>query len=205
MALAAGLVVAGLVSSAGGDEDPPWQVLDSLRQSLESSSQTAVFTQHYHPAGFSTGDVEGGTLYLSLPSCVRWDYTEPDTKSFLLCDTTIHTWVEGDPAGRRFELGDSDEPGIDLLRLQRDDLRVRYRARIADSAAATTSVVLTPISADHPVREARLEIDGVHSRLLALEYEDRDGNLSRFEIEDFRPLADDSRFTPPAEVEWLDR
>ncbi len=177
----------------------------SLRGNLGAGTLRAEFVQTYKPAGFTTGDRETGDLYLSLPDCVRWDYEEPYPKTFLLCQNTIHTWNPGDQAGRRFLLVDSDEPGIDLLRLRIDDLRLRYDAHVEMKPDGSLEVILSPRVSDSTIAEARLTMDAAREVLSALTYRDQEGNLSRFEITDYAPSDDADRFEPPADLEWLDQ
>lgn len=183
----------------------PWSVLEELRGNLGARTLKAGFVQTYRPAGFTIGDRETGDLYLSLPDCVRWDYAEPYPKTFLLCQTTIHTWNPGDQAGRRFHLVDSDEPGIDLLRLRIEDLRLRYDANVEVKPEGILEIILSPRLADSTIAEARLTMDADRQLLSTLSYRDREGNLSRFEITDYLPADDADRFQPPADLDWLDQ
>ena len=182
----------------------PWELLGALRGNLAANPQQADFVQEYRPAGFSSGDRESGDLYLAIPECVRWDYREPYPKSFLLCGTEIHTWNPGDSAGRRFTFSDSDEPGLDLLRLRLEELQQRYGAQIEIDQQESIVVVLTPRAESFAIAEARLTIDLLATRLLGLSYSDQEGNISRFEISGYQPLSTREKFEPPAGVEWLE-
>ena len=207
--LAASLAVLAVlctVSTAAGTEDSldPWQVLDTLRGNLSATPQKASFVQEYRPAGFSSGDRERGDLYLAIPECIRWDYLEPYPKSFLLCETVIHAWNPGEGAGRRFTFSDSDEPGIDLLRLQLEQLQQRYSAQLEKDQQESVVVVLSPRSESFAIAEARLTIDGPAEHLIGLSYIDREGNTSRFEISDYQPLSERAVFEPPTGLEWME-
>lgn len=186
------------------DTHDAWRLLDTLRGNLSATSQRASFVQEYQPAGFSSGDRESGDLYLAIPECVRWDYLEPYPKSFLLCDTEIHAWNPGDGAGRRFTFIDSDEPGIDLLRLRLEELQQRYSAQLENDQRESIVVVLSPRSESVAIAEARLTIDLPAEHLLGLAYTDREGNVSRFEISGYQPLSERAVFEPPAGLEWID-
>ena len=199
------VVCAVTAPSQAAEAQDPWSLLGELRDNLGGGSQQASFVQIYRPAGFTTGDRETGHLYLSLPDCVRWDYEDPYPKTFLLCRDTIHTWNPGDQAGRRFLLVDSDEPGIDLLRLQIDDLRLRYEARTEKGEDGSLQVILSPHVPSPAIAEARLTIEPSRQVLSILSYRDQEGNTSRFEITDYEPHEDASYFEPPADLEWLDQ
>ena len=185
--------------------DDPWLLLGQLRENLSATPQKARFVQEYLPAGFNTGDRETGVLYLAIPRCVRWDYLDPYPKSFLLCDTEIHTWNPADSAGRRFEFSDSDETGIDLLRLRLEELQSRYHARLEIGDQNSIIVVLSPVNADFVLTEARLRVDAPGQRLLGLSYSDQEGNTSRFEISGYEALADEAVFEPPTGLEWIEK
>lgn len=203
MALLA-ILGATLSSAFAAEAVDPWELLGKLRGNLAATPQQAAFVQEYRPAGFSSGDREGGDLYLAIPECVRWDYREPYPKSFLLCGTEIHTWNPGDRAGRRFTFSDSDEPGLDLLRLRLEELQQRYDAQVEINQQESIVVVLTPLSASFAIAEARLTIDPLATHLLGLSYRDQDGNISRFEISEYQSLPAGEIFEPPAELEWIE-
>lgn len=193
------------VSSQAAEPHDPWRVLGELRDNLGARPLQASFVQTFQPAGFTTGDRETGHLYLSLPECVRWDYEEPFPKTFLLCESTIHTWNPGDQAGRRFLLADSDEPGIDLLRLQIDDLRQRYDATIEEGEDGSLQVILSPLAEDPTIAEARVTMDKQRRLLSTLFYRDLEGNASRFEITGYESFEETDRFEPPTDLDWLDQ
>lgn len=191
---------------ASAAESPDaWSVLRELRDNLAAEPKTAEFVQIFQPAGFTTGDKESGHLYLSLPGCARWDYDEPFPKVFLLCEDTIHTWNPGEQAGRRYQLTNSDEPGIDLLRLETEILRSRYDARLEADQEGSLQVVLTPRNAGQSLVEAEISMDLQRQFLLSLSYRDLEGNASRFEIGDYESLDPMGLFEPPSDLEWLDQ
>jgi len=61
-------------------------------------------------------------------TCLRWDYTAPYPKSFLICGGVLHAWNEEDKTGRRYRVDRKKEPGLDLRLLGVDELRERYLA-----------------------------------------------------------------------------
>lgn len=205
----------GLVVPSSGDEAGSWQVLTAVRSSLVDAGPTrADFTQTFIPAGFSSGDVESGTLSLDLPACLRWDYTEPYAKAFLLCDDTAYLWNPGDPTGRRYTVDREREPGLDLVLLSVDQLRQRYRieseAPPGDASRLIVRLVPRQGSAEQgpsEITEARLEIDRETDRVVGLAYTDDEGNETRFEIDDYRSLGKSeapSPFVPPSDLEWTE-
>lgn len=199
------LIALQCTAGAAAELDDPWQLLGEVRREMSASPQAADFVQEYLPAGFSAGDREKGLLYLAIPECARWDYLEPYPKSFLLCGSEILTWNKGESAGRRFQFSDTEEPGIDLLRLRLDELRQRYRARLEAGTEGSVVVILVPRTEDFALAEARLEVDRSERTLIGVSYSDQLGNESRFEIGDYRDLSDTTVFDPPADLEWMEQ
>jgi outer membrane lipoprotein-sorting protein len=184
----------------------PWATLKSVRQSLVDAGPTgANFVQTFTAAGFSSGDQESGRLALSLPDCMRWDYTTPFPKSFLLCGGTVHAWNEGDQTGHRYRVDRKKEPGLDLLLLGVDELKSRYQATAKAVADAKVEIALVPKKKDiAELADATLTVDPASRRVVAVAYHDREGNLTRFEITGYQDLARQGSFSPPSTVRWVD-
>lgn len=195
------LTVFGAETKPG--EDYPWKALAGVRQSLVEAGPTeASFTQTYVPAGFSSGEKETGRLFLELPDCMRWEYRDPYPKSFLLCGGVAHSWNPEDKTGRRYRIDRRNEPGLDLLLLGLDDLKVRYNAQAKSVAAGRIEVTLIPKESLAELADAALTVDPVKQRLVAVTYHDREGNLTRFEIKNYRDLPRRGQFSPPQGIRW---
>ena len=194
--------LAGAVSASAQGSDP-WRVLAGVRESLVEAGPTgATFTQTYIPAGFSSGEKESGRLALALPDCLRWDYQEPYPKSFLLCGGVAHSWNPQDQTGRRYRVDRKNEPGLDLLLLGVDDLKGRYTAISQPVAAGRVEIALSPKGKIEELADATLTVDTQDQRLIAVSYHDREGNLTRFEIKDYRGIPRQGQFSPPAGIRW---
>lgn len=197
-----------LGAQAPAPDDVSWQTLAAVRESLTTAGPTrASFTQTFIPSGFSTGDQETGTLSLHLPDCLRWDYAEPYPKAFLLCGSSAHLWNSEDGTGRRYDVDRETEPGLDLILLGIEDLKERYRVATEPTEGGAGEVLtlhLTPLEESGPITGATLQVDPETNRLTGLSYTDDEGNLTRFEIEGYRPLEEDSVFSPPTDIEWTE-
>lgn len=207
-----GLALVAPAASAQDGATDPWTRLADLRRTLAGERQAASFVQTFVPANFSSGESENGTLALALPDCLRWDYSEPYPKSYLLCGDTFYAWSAEDRRGRRTSVDRQEEPGLDLLLLDGATLSERYVASVEDSAADATgsggwTLVLRPRE-DRPMTaelaRASFVVSGSPLRLVELSYEDTEGNTTRFEISDYRQLAADGAFRPPTDIEWED-
>ena len=199
-------VLALLPLGAAAQDADPWMTLKNVRQSLVDAGPTgANFVQTFTAAGFSSGDQESGRLALSLPDCMRWDYTTPFPKSFLLCGGTVHAWNEGDQTGHRYRVDRKKEPGLDLLLLGVDELKSRYQATAKADADSKVEIALIPKKKDiAELTDATLTVDPASRRVVAVAYHDREGNLTRFEITGYQDLARQGSFSPPGNLRWVD-
>jgi outer membrane lipoprotein-sorting protein len=200
--LLAFLVTATLPGAAQTQGDP-WASLDRVRDSLVAAGPSqASFTQTYVPAGFSSGETESGTLALSLPDCLRWDYREPYSKTFLLCGDVAHYWNAEDRAGRRYTVDRQNEPGLDLLLLGVEELKIRYRATQKRAENGRVAIDLVPRKRLEAVASASLLVDPEANRLVGISYRDREGNSTRFSISSYRRLDGQADFDPPRHIRF---
>jgi outer membrane lipoprotein-sorting protein len=191
-------------------EVDPWASLKTVRQSLVEAGPTgASFVQTYIPAGFTSGEKENGKLALALPDCLRWDYTAPYPKSFLICGGVLHAWNEEDKTGRRYRVDRKKEPGLDLLLLGVDELKDRYRATGKAVDGGRVEIALFPKESSpkekgktSELTDATLTVDPSTKRVTGISYHDREGNLTRFDIAGYEDLPRQGRFTPPAGIKW---
>jgi outer membrane lipoprotein-sorting protein len=215
LARAAGHPGDGAHDDPGPSADPSadgaaWRILAAVRDSLVEAGPTrASFTQTFIPAGFSSGDQERGTLSIDLPECLRWDYAEPYPKAFLLCGSSAHLWNPEDGTGRRYSVERDKEPGLDLVLLGIEELEGRYRVQseTADGdvdSGDLMSIHLTPLDPGGQITGATLRVDRRTNRLAGLSYTDDEGNLTRFEIEGYRPLDEKGVFSAPKDIEWTE-
>lgn len=195
------LAAAGLVRA----DDGAWAELEAARESLAAASPLAAnFVQTYVPAGFSTGDEESGRLFLSLPSCLRWDYEEPYPRRYLLCGQTVWIWSPGEPFGDRYLSVSREEAGLDFLLLSVERLRQRYEAVLGAGEDGSTRIELAAPSSQASFARARITLDGASRHPVRLEYTDWEGNETRFDLTLYRGLEETSLFLPPEGIEWVD-
>jgi len=202
------LLIALLAPWAAAAEEPtpdPWTVLDRLRLELAADSPLrADFVQTYTPAGFSSGDSESGRLAAALPDCLRWDYVEPYGKSFLVCGSRAWSWVDGEPRGQRVTIEARNEAGLDLLLLRADELAQRYLARVSRQRDGGLELALEPLDEDSALAAANLSVAVSGNRITALDYRDRDGNVTSFRFTNWMPLEAEGSFEPPTGIEWAE-
>lgn len=200
--MACGLLLM-LGSALPATADDPWQRLASAREALaEGGAMVARFEQSFLPAGFSAGEEESGEVAMALPDCLRWDYTDPYPKSYLICGDTVWSWNPGEAAGRKDRLDTDAAAGLDLLLLGIDRLRERYDATWVQGSPSRPRIELQPRSDDVPFREAALELDDATQHPTLLTWIDREGSRTSFRLGSFELLDDAARFVPPSGVEW---
>jgi hypothetical protein len=51
---------------------------------------------------------------------------------------------------------------------------------------------------------ARIRIEPVAKRVVGLEYTDGEGNLTRFQISEYKALEHTALFQPPQDIEWIE-
>ena len=202
--LLAAVVIAWITPSAARAVSP-WELLEKLRDGLQRSGPvTGKFVQTYIPAGFEQGDQESGFLSIWLPDCLRWNYEQPQAKSFLLCGDQVHFWNEGESGGRRYRIEPEEEPGLDLLLVEVAKLKERYVAGNEKLDDGTYEIALAlPPNVERPF-SARIRLEPVSMRVVGMEYTDEEGNLTRFEISDYQPLRHTALFQPPQGIEWTE-
>lgn len=204
LSLRVALVLAAL-APATAQAVSPWELLEKLRNNLQRSGPiTGKFKQTYIPAGFEDGDQESGYLSIWLPDCLRWNYQQPQAKSFLLCGDQVHFWNEDESGGRHYRIEPEEEPGLDLLLVEVAKLKERYVAGNAKLSDGTYEITLSlPPDAERPF-SATIRLEPVSMRVVGMEYTDEEGNLTRFEISDYQPLRHTALFKPPQGVEWTE-
>ncbi len=181
----------------------PWELLEKLREDLQRSGPiTGKFQQTYVPAGFEEGDQESGFLSIWLPDCLRWNYEQPQAKSFLLCGEEVYFWNESESGGRNYRIEPEQEPGLDLLLVEVTKLKERYVASNVKLDDGTYEITLAlPPDAERPF-SARIRLEPVSMRVVGMEYTDEEGNLTQFEISDYQQLRHTALFKPPQGIEW---
>jgi outer membrane lipoprotein carrier protein len=170
-------------------------------------SLKAQFVENYE--GMGRARTESGTLLLLKPSRMRWDYTNPAGKLFLLDGKYAWFYSKGDPQVQRIgakQLDDLRSPLRFLLGHTQLEKEVDH---LAVTPAANGAFVLAGIPHGQEKRIQRLALtvtsDGV---ITAIEIQETDGAETRFTFTDEQPNAPippaTFRFTPPDGVPVVD-
>lgn len=155
------------VPAAGAPPAAPDAIAALLRKSEAryrgSGSFRAAFRQSFESASFGADDEAHGTIHVSPPRRMLWDYAEPKGQRGVLDGDT---WWFVVPEDREVQVRQAqpgeDSPLSDLL-AGRSDLLKLFAARPPDSAAPTVPgrvlVELWPRSTRDDIEWLRLEID----------------------------------------------
>jgi outer membrane lipoprotein carrier protein len=170
-------------------------------------SLKAGFTESYEGLGMRR--TESGTLLMMKPGRMKWDYSEPAGKLFLLDGTYAWYYSQGDSQVQRIrarQLNDLRSPLRFLLgrtKLEKELSNLTLRP-VANGQFALTG---QPIGQEKRVARLTLTVtaDGT---ITGIEMEEADGALTRFTFtgeEHNVPIpAGTFRFTPPKDVPVVD-
>ncbi len=206
--LAAALFVSPLFCAGQGAPPSVHEVAQRVdRHYNQLHSLKAGFTESYEGMGMSR--TESGTLLLLKPGRMKWEYSSPAGKLFLLDGKYAWFYTQGDPQVQRIpakQLDDLRSPLRFLLghtQLEKEINGLRL------AAAANGRYTLTGQPKGQEQRISRLTLtvtaDGA---ITGIEIEEVDGALTRFTFTAEEPNAAVSaaafRFTPPAGVPVVD-
>ncbi len=170
-------------------------------------SLRAGFTESYEGMGVHRS--ESGTLLLSKPGRMRWDYTSPAGKLFLLDGKYAWSYAHGAAQVQRIpakKLDDLRSPLSFLLGHTQIEKELT-NLQLAPGKGGSYLLTGQPKGKQDRVREVRLAVTATGT-ITALDIEEQDGALTRFVFTNEQtnvPIPDNSfRFTPPPGVPVVD-
>ncbi len=165
---------------------------------------TARFEQRYRSGTLGRELVERGTLAIRRPGRMRWEYREPERKTFVSDGRTFYFYV---PADRQVIVRQtSGERGLTARLLSGEGgLVSQFEVGLeASPGPGLQRLRLVPREPDPDVERVYLDVDA-RARIVGLELFDAQGNRSRFRFEDLEEnvgLGEGQfRFEVPAGVE----
>ncbi|MGD0893450.1 MAG: outer membrane lipoprotein carrier protein LolA [Terracidiphilus sp.] len=170
-------------------------------------SLKAGFTEHY--AGLGLDRTESGTLLLLKPGRMKWDYSQPAGKLFLLDGKYAWFYSKGDPQVQRIPAKQLDDMRSPLRFLLGHTELEKEMNNLTLAAAAGGEFTLTGIPKGQEKRVTRLSLtvtaDGT---ITGIEIEETDGALTQFhftgEVPNAPVPADTFRFSAPPGVPVVD-
>lgn len=195
--------------SAGSAQQPSAHELAQRvdRRYNQLHSLKAQFTESYE--GLGRVRAESGTLLLSKPGRMRWDYTNPSGKLFLLDGKYAWFYSKGAPQVQRISAKEVDDLRTPLRFLLGHTQLEKEIDHLTVKPGANGLLTLTGVPHGQEKRVQSLSLtvtpDGA---ITAIEILETDGALTRFtftgEQQNLAIPADTFRFTPPAGVPVVD-
>ncbi|MGA7343895.1 MAG: outer membrane lipoprotein carrier protein LolA [Terracidiphilus sp.] len=173
-------------------------------------SLTANFQESYEGLGMKR--VESGTLLVSKPGRMKWEYGSPAGKLFLLDGKYAWFYTPGNPQVQRIpakELDDLRSPLRFLLGHTELEKELSGLHEAPGAAGSGEKVLIgQPKGQEKRVSRVTLAIDPATYAIAAMEIDETDGAITRFTFTDQKPdvpmPADTFRFRAPAGVEVVD-
>ena len=170
-------------------------------------SLKAGFTETY--VGLGMHRQESGTLLLSKPGRMRWDYTSPPGKLFLLDGKYAWFYTQGDAQVQRIEAKKLDDLRSPLRFLLGHTEIEKELTHLTLKPAANGQFTLTGEPKGQEKRIPRLSVTVTREgAITAIEIEEVDGAITSFAFSNEEPNAaapkDAFRFIPPKNVPVID-
>ena len=145
---------------------------------------TARFVQTYRSGLIGREIVERGVVSIKRPGRMRWEYREPEKKTFVSDGKTFYFYI---PADRQVVVRDqAGDRGVPALLLSgQGNLLEQFEAAIEAGPAGLTRLRLVPRKPDPEIQKVFVDVDEA-ARIHAIHVFDSQGNLSRFDFADIR-------------------
>lgn len=160
------------------------------------------FTETYQGMGMKR--VESGTLLLEKPGRMRWDYSKPAGKVFVIDQKYGYSYTPGDAQAERYpakQLQDFRSPLRFLLGHTRIEKELTDLTLIPEGAEYRLRGI--PKGMERRVAEVTLTVTA-QGRIDALEWKETDGAITEFQLTNELPnpalAADTFSFQPPPGV-----
>jgi outer membrane lipoprotein carrier protein len=166
---------------------------------------TARFVQTYRSGAIGREVVEKGELSIKPPGRMRWEYREPEKKTFVSDGKASYFYVPADKQVIRREQADSRDLPAMLLSGHADILST-FEAALETAPSGRQRLRLTPKKAEPEIEHLYVDVDE-QARIHAILVVDAQGNRSQFVFDDIREnvgLSDRLfRFEVPRGVEVI--
>lgn len=179
-----------------------WRSLEKMRHQLTRVGPLAAeMTQHWIPSGFEQdpGEFERGRFRVALPHCLRWDYTTPFDRSYLLAGRELWSWTEATGRGDQVVLPPDQAWFAELLLAPLESLRTRLRAEVRPGKPARLRVSPRPREVDAITIE--IELDG-RDLPVSVSWTDAEGNRTVFRFTAWNRDPDPDLCRPPLGIDW---
>lgn len=166
----------------------------------------ANFTHRFTAKGFRNSQVEHGTVVFGTLPRMKWSYTSPEKKLFVFDGSTSWFYVPGDRQVTTGRVNDARKREIPFLLLGDPAARQKYFDVRENRRGRSIVTTLKPRDTAAVVRSVDVTTSASTHRIERIEYVDRDGNRTSFDLSGYRTRAAGAeafRFSPPAGVEVI--
>ena len=197
-----------LLGALGLAAPPVLSPAEALARRIEARHRgvrdlTARFVQTYRSGALGREVVEKGVLSLKPASRMRWEYRDPEKKTFVSDGKTSYFYVPADRQVIRREQSDArDLPALILS--GQADIVATFDVALETGPAGRQRLRLTPKKPEPEIEHLYVDVDDAE-RIRAILVVDVQGNRSQFAFDDIRENVglDDRlfRFEVPRGVE----
>lgn len=162
----------------------------------------AGFKQDYKYKTFRRTQSSSGTVTYKKPGLMRWEYTNPSTRTFVLAGTKVYAY---DPDAQTLTVA-----AVDTSQLSASVTFLFGQGKLADEFAISkgdckdckgTLLVLDPLKNEPRFRQVRLEVDPATAQVLKSTVVDPDGSENTIAFLDLKTnvgiSADSFKLNPP--------
>jgi outer membrane lipoprotein carrier protein len=142
-----------------------------------------------------------GEFFYLAPDLVRWDYRQPDTMVVLFTDDVVTTFHPAGKRAERLKISRKERRFVRALAgtLPLDDLMAYFQITFEDTAAPrpyTLEFRPTTLHLRKKLDSLRLEVDRELLLPIVMEYNETDGDSTRYEFHHLQidPVLEGSRF-----------
>ncbi|HYS55541.1 MAG TPA: outer membrane lipoprotein chaperone LolA [Thermoanaerobaculia bacterium] len=189
-------ILLALAFTAQGSE------IDSAATAM--AGMEATFTQRFTPKGFSSSQVESGSVIFGALPMIRWTYSKPEEKVFVFDGHQSWFYVAADKQVTVATIDDRRRSELPFLLIGDPAARERLFVVSESRRGGNVIVSLQPRNATTAIRNLTLTIAANTHLMQQIQYSDREGNRTVFDFSGFRRRTISPelfRFTPPPGVE----
>lgn len=168
--------------------------------------QQAQFTHRFLPKGFKKEQVEKGSVIFGVPPQMRWSYTKPESKVFVFDGRTSWFYTAAERQVTVTRLDPAQQQSVPFAFLWDPAAKKSWRAT-EKKRGNLVDLSLESTELNAQVKKLRLEVGARDHLIRKLEYFDRQGNRTVFELGGYKPFRGDAKatftFTPPPGVQVI--
>jgi outer membrane lipoprotein carrier protein len=189
MLLSLSALVSLLAPLLGAGAAAPPSTAEALARRVEERQRNVQdlqgrFTQTYRSGVLGREVVERGTVSIKRPGRMRWEYRDPEAKTFVSDGKSFYFYV---PADKQVIVRDqADSRGVTAMLLSgRLDILGQFEVGLEKPPSGNERLRMLPRKPDGEVDRIYLELDA-SDRIRSIEILDPQGNRSRFDFQDLR-------------------